>query len=492
VTPIGNINYYGCWHHFYLEYGSCILCLERRVGESMPGHMEEVGTEYKKPMPPSTQHQPTLRGLFTYILGRLAKDQSAPLWPPDLFGLCMTALQQTGSYCIVLRNWPPVRDGISRKSLEWAEYVERIGRTWISSWPNLLVPTEVDGLWQTVIKGWDIDLASVAKDLVLGQALLELCSIADEACADMGTIGPPYDLANDSTDAAELDKLDDLFHYVDTVLKPTEAGSTLCKEIHAGVQRVLPKMRTPQAGLTIRSLSHHLSLCSGNEMKPRWILIGYPQPEPGLNLLLIPWPSRVKPVQFEVAEPPPEEMRNMSEDDFGFFSFSHAHESGDVTKLVSSVYAKAVDTMGRIDGVILPELALTTEQYESISKNVLSKNSFLISGVGSSSVRGKAPGKNYIRVDFPRLPPITQSKHHRWKLDRNQISQYGLGTRLDPEKMWWEHIEIGNRELVFLSISEWLVTSVLLCEDLARPDPVGDLVRAVGPNLVIALLMDLN
>ena len=32
--------------------------------------------------------------------------------------------------------------------------------------------------------------------------------------------------------------------------------------------------------------------------------------------------------------------------------------------------------------------------------------------------------------------------------------------------------------------------SVVICEDLARPDPVGDLLRAVGPNLVIALLMD--
>jgi hypothetical protein len=34
------------------------------------------------------------------------------------------------------------------------------------------------------------------------------------------------------------------------------------------------------------------------------------------------------------------------------------------------------------------------------------------------------------------------------------------------------------------------VTAVLICEDLARPDPVADLVRAVGPNLVISLLMD--
>jgi hypothetical protein len=31
---------------------------------------------------------------------------------------------------------------------------------------------------------------------------------------------------------------------------------------------------------------------------------------------------------------------------------------------------------------------------------------------------------------------------------------------------------------------------VLICEDLARQDPAADLIRAVGPNLVIALLMD--
>ena len=32
--------------------------------------------------------------------------------------------------------------------------------------------------------------------------------------------------------------------------------------------------------------------------------------------------------------------------------------------------------------------------------------------------------------------------------------------------------------------------SVLICEDLARQDPIGEILRAVGPNLVIALLMD--
>jgi hypothetical protein len=31
---------------------------------------------------------------------------------------------------------------------------------------------------------------------------------------------------------------------------------------------------------------------------------------------------------------------------------------------------------------------------------------------------------------------------------------------------------------------------VLVCEDLARQDPAADLIRAVGPNILIALLMD--
>lgn len=50
-------------------------------------------------------------------------------------------------------------------------------------------------------------------------------------------------------------------------------------------------------------------------------------------------------------------------------------------------------------------------------------------------------------------------------------------------------MSLDDRRLLFVSLPA-LVMSVLICEDLAGPDPVGDLVRAVGPNLVIALLMD--
>ena len=46
-----------------------------------------------------------------------------------------------------------------------------------------------------------------------------------------------------------------------------------------------------------------------------------------------------------------------------------------------------------------------------------------------------------------------------------------------------------ERLLYFVTLNR-MTWSVLICEDLARQDPAADLIRAVGPNLVIALLMD--
>ena len=83
-----------------------------------------------------------------------------------------------------------------------------------------------------------------------------------------------------------------------------------------------------------------------------------------------------------------------------------------------------------------------------------------------------------------------ESKHHRWRLEERQILQYDLGERLDPMMQWWEHIQIGPRELHFVTLADWLVLSFLICEDLARLDPVNQLLHSVGPSLIIALLMD--
>ncbi len=112
---------------------------------------------------------------------------------------------------------------------------------------------------------------------------------------------------------------------------------------------------------------------------------------------------------------------------------------------------------------------------------------------GSPADRPAKPGSNTVRFDaaVEQLQwSYSQAKHHRWKVEKNQIMQYGLGNNLYPECDWWEHISVGTRELWFVALREWLTLTTLICEDLARPDPAADLVRAVGPNLVIALLMD--
>lgn len=47
-----------------------------------------------------------------------------------------------------------------------------------------------------------------------------------------------------------------------------------------------------------------------------------------------------------------------------------------------------------------------------------------------------------------------------------------------------------ERSLEFINVDGWLTLATLICEDLARPDPVTEMIRSVGPNLVIALLQD--
>jgi hypothetical protein len=196
------------------------------------------------------------------------------------------------------------------------------------------------------------------------------------------------------------------------------------------------------------------------------------------------------PSQFSETEGLPSEMMNMAKKEFGFFTFEQRQNDRELLSLVQKLHKEATKVVGKIDGVVLPEAALTQVQHVKLRTKILKKNAFLISGIGRPSEPRIRHGENYISIDLPPNLSFVQKKHHRWKVDESQIQQYGLGSRLDPGRVWWEHIDISERELTFLAMQAWLVMTVLICEDLARPDPVGDLVRAVGPNLVIALLMD--
>lgn len=418
----------------------------------------------------------TLRGHIEHLLARDA-DKGPPQWPGDVFGVCMSALLVSGSYCQALSSWPP-RAGTEEIG-RWSKLVKEIGDRWRSDWRN--PPSEVTRLWEKLVRASTVTLKDLRNDTEAAQALLELCAISDETCAGVGV--PP----------TESTPQDVFYFFADSLLSNESDGATLCCEIHRSKLRVLPKMRTPQTGLTIRSLSHNLGLVMTNEMKPRWITRTFSphsseEGETSLNLLIVPWPPVVRPDQFFESKALPQEMKNMSED-FGFFSFRQ-DEGEEVVDLVKSLISAAKTKVDRIDGVVLPEAALTPKQHWAIRREVLAAGAFLIAGGGLPSSPGLQRGENVVHIDLLGHSTFSQHKHHRWKIEGGQIAQYGLQSQLDENKSWWEHIDIGSRELLFVSQSSWLVFAVLICEDLARPDPVGDLVRAVGPNLVIALLMD--
>jgi hypothetical protein len=404
------------------------------------------------------------------ILPRLRSDTRLPSWPPDCFGLCLALLKRTGAYAQLLRDWPPgPSQGDALKA--WTDKVHDLGEKWrrfLRSGGSL---DDLDGEWLIVCQSFPVPLGETRDRRTLCEALMKLAAAADEACEG---VGAPKNQA-----AGEYGTLTDVGS---ALLR--ESG-TLCTTIDQSRLRVLPRMHTPQNGLTERSLSHYLSLCDASEVTPHWLSYPFLENE-SINLLLIPWPFEVLVNQFrETADA----AAGLPED-FGFFTFTHDPESRpeDLTECVEGLHAEAMRKLGRIDGVVLPELSITDEQFRALRKS-LPQECFLIAGVGDRETAGHR-GMNEVWLSFPPLADVVQKKHHPWKLDESQVIQYGLGGVLSPYREWWEYVDCTDRHLNFISISEDLVVCALVCEDLARPDPVANIVRTVGPNLVIALLMD--
>ena len=327
-------------------------------------------------------------------------------------------------------------------------------------------------------KSKDLPLTSLGEQKTILAALVNFLASADEACAGLGI--SLTSSGNDTfTKIAELS------------LFPADNGSTLCKRIHPSRARVLPKCHTPQTGLTIRSFSHFLALVPSTEVCPDWFSFCAETNEHALNLLLVPWPTDVVPRQFRATE-----TQKISDEvgrgGYGLFTFDGQRRAR--AGMIRDLLSLAEETVGRIDGVVFPELALAPAAVRQISRAVVKEDRFLITGVGESARKGIC-GQNHIRFDVmlpggEYLAQLEQKKRHRWKLEKNQIVQYGIGSALHPLANWWEHFDITDRQLIFVTLKPWLTICVLLCEDLARPDPLGDLVRSVGPNLVVCLLMD--
>jgi hypothetical protein len=402
-------------------------------------------------------------------------------WPPDVFAATSTLLSESGAYRLVVspapgKHWPPRPD--------WNAWVEERADEWIDWVANDCegpAPDVLSVLAEHVCSAHEVDVTKIADDWELSCAILELHALADAASASFGIPPDPSDPDEALRSGAwkeyhargndMLGKSDSLSHFSGTLVQ------------------VLPKMRTPQTGIALRSLSAHLAIARFPEVDVLWSHVqAFANEQSSLNLLLLPVPLAISPGDFRPSTGP---LDNMDGQYFGFFRFEpRPLDLGYVRRMLVAACTRA----GGVDGVVLPELAVSEAELLALKELIEevfvfrgAKVPFLLSGV-----RGARENRAHFAVwrDRGRWVDYPQAKHHRWCLDRAQIMNYRLGSALHPSRRWWEDIEVTRRKLRFIVANSWLGICPLICEDLARQDPVAHIIRSLGPTLVIALLLD--
>jgi hypothetical protein len=195
-------------------------------------------------------------------------------------------------------------------------------------------------------------------------------------------------------------------------------------------------------------------------------------------------------------------VRRTTKESFAFFEFAPGR--GLDFDLLDRVLVAAREEVGGVDVVVLPESAVGEGEIEEL-ESLLHRHGVvsLQAGVRGRSQRSGDRSGNWLHIGFnpmlekgaaPGEQPgrwfhIRQNKHHRWSLDESQIYQYHLGGVLRPSIRWWEATDVPRRAIEFVEVAELTLVS-LVCEDLAQHDDIADLVRSVGPTLVIAVLLD--
>ncbi|WP_349371111.1 hypothetical protein [Salinarimonas sp.] len=290
------------------------------------------------------------------------------------------------------------------------------------------------------------------------------------------------------------------------LVRGPDSGVVTLSSANQDVATVLPKARTAAVGCTLRSLSHHLALLPARGIaRGAWFPFLFESPpalEQQMNILLVPFPFSIEGSAFR---PAADYMNGRSR--FGYFELAQTWLGNSMQNALAhfteNLIHAAKNECSNIHGVIFPELALDSDTYQRL-RDVLIKRlpeiEFLIAGVSESEDdNGEIRSGNFVSMTLfqdksgqskhPGL--LTQrEKHHRWRLDRYQILEYGLEGFLDPSCLWWENIDLLSRRVDFAVVRPGTVISAMICEDLARVDPCQELLRAVGPNIVFALLMD--
>jgi hypothetical protein len=410
-----------------------------------------------------------------------AVDDELLEWPPDVFALSDVVLQRSEVHRFALSppsgvSWPPDRLG------DWASAVADAGRSW-SAWvedhdqpfPDLLAEE-----WAVFRSAVEMPLAGLSdgQDWPVCEAVLTLHAIADEACCGLGVSLT----ATEGYGAIYRARGRELLARKGSLSRAPVASL-----------RVLPKIRTAPNGTSSRTLSRYVSAHRPG-VETHWHKVASrqhrtePQTEQ-TTFLLLPWPLRVRQSDFR---PVPGSVRSLTTEPFGYFEFAPAEELD--LDLVDRTLTAALDEIDHVHNVVLPESAVEEDQIDGLER-VLARHRVdgLIAGVRG---RRQAPGQlpsNWVHLGRSTgrgWQHMRQDKHHRWSLDEAQIDQYHLVGALHPHIRWWEAMEVPRRSIHFVERGDGAVLAAVVCEDLAQIDEVAEVIRAVGPTIVVTPLLD--
>ena len=421
----------------------------------------------------------TPAAIWEAVTGRPISDELLE-WPPDLFALTDVILERSQAYRFALSppggvDWPPARIP------GWADAVVYAGRQW-SAWVEdrtgplpALLAQEWDAFRESA--GIPLEQITEAHDWGLCEALLTLHAIADEACAGLAV----------ALDVSHGEGI--LYRARGRELLARTGSLTRIPSDHV---RVLPKILTPPNGTSLRSLSRYASV-HGPGVETHWHKVRGRRPgdqpyDQGVNYLLLPWPLRVRESDFR---PLAGSVQSLGRDPFGLFEF--APSEGLDLDLVDRMLVAAREEVGHVNVVVLPESAVDDGEIEALEV-LLDEHGVigLITGVRQRAQgHAKFPG-NWVHIavsNGEQWVQIRQSKHHRWSLDQEQIYQYHLGGALHPHIRWWEAMEVPRRSVHFVEAGGAMLVA-LVCEDLAQIDDVAEVLRSVGPTIVITPLLD--
>jgi hypothetical protein len=324
--------------------------------------------------------EPTVASTWHAVAGSPISDELLD-WPADLFALANVILGRSEAYRFVFSpppgaNWPPTR--LPR----WSEVVMEAGRRW-GAW----VEDRKNALPQLLAEEWSFFLDRVGtplkelregRDWRMCEALLTLHAIADEACAGLGLA---------------LDRLDGEGCVYRAHGRELLARTGSLARIQSDFLRVLPKVRTPPDGTSLRSFSRYACV-HGPDLEARWYKVpvrrGGTEPHARhANLLLLPWPLHVRESDFR---PLDGSVQRFAKEPFGMFEFAPAEKLD--LDLVSRVIDSAKDEVDSVDMVMLPESAVDESEVNDLEA-LLDRNgvALLIAGVRQRATQpGQLPG----------------------------------------------------------------------------------------------------